>query len=202
MLLLYRGLNMKRNLIILFCTFILTGSVFSAPKAKTQKYLYVAVEELGLKNKAGITAKQIDTLMYGSRVIVLDEKGSWCKIQLWNDNSVTGWVNSGSLTKKKIIVAQNASFNIDQLALAGKGNEGQLRPQIDVDEDEEDNGKRVTTNPSELALAGKGFNSAVEAAYEDEFEVSFELVDEIEQNGVSEDTTIAFIIQGNLRLED
>lgn len=193
---------MKRNLIILFCTFILTGSVFSAPKAKTQKYLYVAVEELGLKNKAGITAKQIDTLMYGSRVIVLDEKGSWCKIQLWNDNSVTGWVNSGSLTKKKIIVAQNASFNIDQLALAGKGNEGQLRPQIDVDEDEEDNGKRVTTNPSELALAGKGFNSAVEAAYEDEFEVSFELVDEIEQNGVSEDTTIAFIIQGNLRLED
>ena len=202
MLLLYRGLNMKRNLIILFCTFILTGSVFSAPKAKTQKYLYVAVEELGLKNKAGITAKQIDTLMYGSRVIVLDEKGSWCKIQLWNDNSVTGWVNSGSLTKKKIIVAQNASFNIDQLALAGKGNEGQLRPQIDVDEDEEDNGKRVTTNPSELALAGKGFNSAVEAAYEDEFEVSFELVDAIEQNGVSEDTTIAFIIQGNLRLED
>ena len=189
---------MKRNLIILFCTLIIAGSLFSAPKQKSQKFMYVAVEELGLKNKAGITAKQIDTLMYGSRVVVLDEKGSWCKIQLWNDASVTGWVNSGSLTNKKIIVA-NVTTDADQLALAGKGNEGKLRPQIDVEDNYD---KRVSTNATELSLAGKGFNSAVEAAYEDEFDVSFELVDEVEQNSVSEEDTITFIMQGNLRLED
>ena len=189
---------MKRNLIILFCTLIIAGSLFSAPKQKSQKFMYVAVEELGLKNKAGITAKQIDTLMYGARVVVLDEKGSWSKIQIWNDASVTGWVNSGSLTKKKIIVA-NVTTNADQLALAGKANEGQLRPQIDVEDNYD---KRVSTNATELSLAGKGFNSAVEAAYEDEFDVSFELVDEVEKNSVSEDDTITFIIQGNLRLED
>lgn len=193
---------MKRNLVILFCTLIIAGSLFSAPKQKSQKFMYVAVEELGLKNKAGITAKQIDTLMYGSRVIILDEKGSWCKIQLWNDASVTGWVNSGSLTKKKIIVTQNITTNAEQLSLAGKGNEGKLRPLYNDDEDEEKTVKRVSTNAAELSLAGKGFNSAVEAAYEDEFDVSFELVDEVEKNSVSEDDTITFIMQGNLRLEN
>jgi len=190
---------MKRNLVILFCTLLIAGSLFSAPKQKSQKFMYVAVEELGLKNKAGITAKQTDTLMYGSRVIILDEKGSWCKIQLWNDASVSGWVNSGSLTKKKIITLQNTAAEEKQLVLAVNGNSEQLKSQIDV---EDNNGKRVSTNAVELSLAGKGFNSAVEAAYEDEFDVSFELVDEVEKNSVSEDDTITFIIQGNLRLED
>lgn len=194
---------MKRNLVILFCTLLIAGSLFSAPKQKSQKFMYVAVEELGLKNKAGITAKQTDTLMYGSRVIILDEKGSWCKIQLWNDASVSGWVNSGSLTKKKIIVASNTTTNSDQLALAGKGSVNKLRsPYEDEEEEETNTARKVSTNAAELSLAGKGFNSAVEAAYEDEFDVSFELVDEVEKNSVSEDDTITFIIQGNLRLED
>ena len=172
---------MKRNLIILFCALFISVGLFSAPKSKSQKIMYVAVEKLDLKNKASITAKQTSSLDYGSRVIILDEKGSWCKIQLIGDDSVNGWVNSGSLTKKKIIVAST---------------------KVGSSTDDENIEKRVSTNASELSLAGKGFNSAVEAAYEDEFDVNFELVDQIEKNGVSEEDTIAFIIQGNLRLDE
>lgn len=175
---------MKRNLIILFCAFFISVSVFSASKSKSQKLMYVAVEKLDLKNKASITAKQTASLDYGSRVIILDEKGSWCKIQLLEDDSINGWVNSGSLTKKKIIVA---SSKVGSSA---------------DDEIDGNSGKRVSTNASELSLAGKGFNSAVEAAYEDEFDVNFALVDQIEKNGVSEEDTIAFIIEGNLRLDE
>ncbi|MBO4859225.1 MAG: SH3 domain-containing protein [Treponema sp.] len=194
---------MKRNLIILFCILLVGVKLFSAPKKKESKVMYVAVEELVLKNKASITGRQCGSLIYGSRVFVTDEKGSWCKITAFDDDSITGWVNSGSLTRKKIIVASNTTTNADQLALAGKGSVNKLRSPYD-DEEEEDTSvsRKVSTNASELSLAGKGFNSAVEAAYEDEFNVSFELVDAIEKNMVTEDDTIAFIEEGNLRLEN
>ena len=194
---------MKRKLIILFCILLVGVKLFSAPKKKDSKVMYVAVEELTLKNKASITGRQCGSLIYGSRVFVIDEKGNWCKIKAFDDDSITGWVNSGSLTKKKIIVASNTTTNADQLALAGKGSVNKLHSPYD-DEEEEDTSatRKVSTNASELSLAGKGFNSAVEAAYEDEFNVSFDLVDAIEKNGVSEDDTIAFIEEGNLRLDN
>ena len=194
---------MKRNLIVLFCILLVGVKLFSAPKKKESKVMYVAVEELTLKNKASIVGRQCGSLVYGSRVFVTDEKGSWCKIKAFDDYSVTGWVNSSSLTKKKIIVASNTSTNASQLSLAGKGSQNILRPAFEEEDEEETNAaKKVSTNAAELSLAGKGFNSAIEAAYEDEFEVSFDLVDAIERNGASEEETIEFITEGNLRLEN
>ena len=38
--------------------------------------------------------------------------------------------------------------------------------------------KNVTTNADELALAGKGFSKTIENAYSEEYEVSFDKVDE------------------------
>jgi len=154
---------------VFFLMYLLISAVclFAASKSnKNTKYMFVAVEELQIKNKPAITGKGMDMLDYGDRVIVIDEKGSWYKIKAYENDSVEGWVNSSSLTKKKIIV----------------------------------DSQRTTTNASELALAGKGFNSAIEAAYEEEFEVDFTLVDAIEASGVSEEETIAFISEGNLRL--
>lgn len=193
---------MKRNLIILFCILLVGVKLFSAPKKKESKVMYVAVEELTLKNKASITGRQCGSLIYGSRVFVTEEKGSWCKIKAFDDDSITGWVNSGSLTRKKIVVASNTTTNANQLALAGKGSQGRIWVPDDEEEEETTSAKKISTNASELSLAGKGFNSAVEAAYEDEFNVSFELVDAIEKNMVTEDDTIAFIEEGNLRLEN
>ena len=62
--------------------------------------------------------------------------------------------------------------------------------------------KNVTTNADELALAGKGFSKTIENAYSDEYDVSFDKVDEIEENSISNIETIDFIEQGNLQLPD
>ena len=62
--------------------------------------------------------------------------------------------------------------------------------------------KNVTTDADELALAGKGFSKTIENAYSEEYDVSFDKVDEIEENSVSNIETVDFIEQGNLQLPD
>lgn len=56
----------------------------------------------------------------------------------------------------------------------------------------------ASANADEIALAGKGFNSTIEAVYAQEFEVNFDIVDYIESLGADEDTAIAFARQGEL----
>lgn len=61
--------------------------------------------------------------------------------------------------------------------------------------------KKVSTDANEITLAGKGFNSSIEAKYEDEYDLPFDKVDEIEENKISFDETVEFITEGKLFLE-
>ncbi|MCQ2592855.1 MAG: SH3 domain-containing protein [Treponema sp.] len=61
---------------------------------------------------------------------------------------------------------------------------------------------QVSTNASELALAGKGFSSTIEEQYTQVYNISFDEVDSIEQNSVSENATMSFIEKGRLFLGD
>ena len=58
--------------------------------------------------------------------------------------------------------------------------------------------KAATANADEIALAGKGFNSTIEAVYADEFEVNFDIVDYIESLGADSEEVIYFAQQGQL----
>lgn len=60
---------------------------------------------------------------------------------------------------------------------------------------------KITTDADEITLAGKGFNSSIEARYEDEYDLPFDEVDEMEKNEISFDETVDFIKQGKLFLE-
>lgn len=60
----------------------------------------------------------------------------------------------------------------------------------------------VDTNADELALAGKGFSKAIEGAYSEEYDVSFDVVDEIEDNTVSDDEVLDFLKEGKLNLPE
>lgn len=97
-----------------FCIF----SVF----AKVGDKMYVSVEEAELKDGTSFFSKKIGSLLYGDEVIVLQEKGKWKEIQLAKNSSISGWVNTSSLTKKKIVVSDSrVSASAEELALAGKG---------------------------------------------------------------------------------
>lgn len=89
---------------------------------KRHTMMYVSSEIVEVKEKASITSKSIATLIYATPVIVINDKKSWSQITLPDDNSVVGWVNTGTLTRKRIQPNEKkVSTNANELALAGKG---------------------------------------------------------------------------------
>lgn len=60
--------------------------------------------------------------------------------------------------------------------------------------------KSTSADAKEIALAGKGFNSSIEAAYAKENKIDFSLIDRIEKSAVTEADTISFMEAGKLNL--
>ena len=58
--------------------------------------------------------------------------------------------------------------------------------------------KAASANADEIALAGKGFNSTIEAVYAEQYEVNFDIVDYIESLGADSEEVISFAQQGKL----
>lgn len=109
---------MKKKILLCFAMFFCIFSVF----AKVGDKMYVSVEEAELKDGTSFFSKKIGSLLYGDEVIVLQEKGKWKEIQLAKNSSISGWVNTSSLTKKKIVVSDSrVSASAEEIALAGKG---------------------------------------------------------------------------------
>lgn len=61
---------------------------------------------------------------------------------------------------------------------------------------------RISVDASEIALAGKGFSSPIEAEYSESYGIKFDEVDDIESIYVSPDEVKAFIEDGNLKGEE
>lgn len=61
-----------------------------------------------------------------------------------------------------------------------------------------DKANSASANADEIALAGKGFNSTIEAVYASQYEMSFDVVDYIESLGANEEAAIAFAHEGKL----
>lgn len=61
-----------------------------------------------------------------------------------------------------------------------------------------DKGSSASANADEIALAGKGFNSTIEAVYAEQYEMNFDIVDFIETLGADQDEAIAFAQEGLL----
>lgn len=63
-------------------------------------------------------------------------------------------------------------------------------------------GSKTSADADEIALAGKGFNSTIEAVYSDEFEIDYSSVDYVESLQTSEASVVKFIKEGQLFLGD
>ena len=61
-----------------------------------------------------------------------------------------------------------------------------------------DKNNAASADADEIALAGKGFNSTIEAVYAEEFEVSFDIVDYIETLGADTEEAVEFARAGKL----
>lgn len=59
-------------------------------------------------------------------------------------------------------------------------------------------GKKVSVNANEIALAGKGFASPIEAEYGSMYNLDYDIVDEIEEDEISDLELKTFIDEGEL----
>ena len=61
-----------------------------------------------------------------------------------------------------------------------------------------DKSSAASANADEIALAGKGFNSTIEAVYADQYNMSFDVVNYIETLAADQEETIVFAKEGLL----
>ncbi|MCR4953206.1 MAG: SH3 domain-containing protein [Treponema sp.] len=61
-------------------------------------------------------------------------------------------------------------------------------------------GSKTSADADEIALAGKGFNSTIEAVYAEEYEIDYSQVDYVESQSVSEAEIEKFAKEGKLFL--
>lgn len=109
---------MKRK----YFLFVLLISCLSGLYAKSPAKRYVSVKDAVLKEKAGNLAKKIGTIAYGTEVLLLQEDGKWSYVQDSSNESIKGWIPSGSLRNKKITAMNGkVTANAKEIALAGRG---------------------------------------------------------------------------------
>lgn len=84
--------------------------------------MYICLNTVDVMEKPSTRSKKVEGLSYGSKVTATEEKNNWTFITLADNKTVTGWVPSGALTKKKVTIKNQASSaNASEIALAGKG---------------------------------------------------------------------------------
>ncbi len=94
------------------------GAMLFAASFKKGQTVYVSKD--GNLTDGEKSSTVVGSVVYGDRGTVLESKSKKVKIQL-ADSSVTGWFETKSLTKKKIVKKSTVNTIADNIALAGKG---------------------------------------------------------------------------------
>ena len=97
-----------------------------------------------------------------------------------------------------VIVLQTEKSWVYIQAVDDKSIEGWLPASALTSKKIKDKASAASANADEIALAGKGFNSTIEAVYAAEYSMNFDIVDYIETLSAGQEDAIAFAKAGNL----
>jgi hypothetical protein len=113
----------------------------------------VQVRQAEVRSAPGFLSRVVSVVQYEAAGTVTEVRADWAKVS-FADLGVEGWVHSSALLEP-----QSGGL----LAGGSRSN-------------------RRTTSTDEIALAGRGFNSAVEAQYQSDSGLDFSRVDAMEEN--------------------
>lgn len=104
---------------------IVLGVLCVPLQAIAEETLNVQVKESEVRATPSFLGKIIDKVVYGERVEVVENSGSWKKVS-YRDNIAQGWIHESALTTKRIVLQAGQTdartgTTQDELALAGKG---------------------------------------------------------------------------------
>jgi hypothetical protein len=143
----------------------------AAGMAADQKQMSVTVKETQVRDAPSYLGKVLGVLSYGARVTVLAQPADAPKGWLkvaGPGGKPQGWVNASALTQKEIALKAGDAA-VSQTASSG-----------------------------DVALAGKGFNSDVEAQYKKDKKLDYAWVDAMESYAVEPQRVSLFLSQGGL----
>ena len=105
---------MRKYLFLLLVLFCAGSLVFS----QTGNTRYIAVQSAELKSSTGFFASVVGRLSLGDTVTLVRDDGRWSQVRSGN---VTGYIQSSSLSTRRIIASNTSSSGASEVALAGKG---------------------------------------------------------------------------------
>jgi hypothetical protein len=130
----------------------------------------IAVEEIGLRQRASNLSRVLATLSYEDEVVVQSTRSGWVEVRVSTSGQV-GWVSESALFKPSGEFI--SAFGSSSSSTSGASGD-------------------------EVSLAGKGFNSEVEAEYVARENLDLTWVDEMEDYEVVLDDLLDFIDEGGL----
>ncbi len=142
-----------------------------AAAAADQKQMSVTVQKTEVRATPGYLGKVLGTLLYGDRVTILDQPASAPK----------GWVKVAGPDGKLQGWVNLSALTEKKIVLASA------------------QGVQQTASSGDVALAGKGFNSDVEAQYKEEQKLDYTWVDRMQAFTVTPQEVSAFLARGGLR---
>jgi hypothetical protein len=131
----------------------------------------VTVKETQVRAAASYLGKLLGVLAYGDRVTILDQPADAPKGWLKVSSpakKLQGWVNASALTKKDIVMKAGTET------------------------------AEASASSGDVALAGKGFNSDVEAQYKKDQKLDYTWVDKMEAIKTPPEQVAAFLASGGL----
>jgi hypothetical protein len=131
----------------------------------------VTVKETQVRATASYLGKLVGVLAYGDKVTILEQPADAPKGWLKVSSpakKLQGWVNASALTKKDIVMKAGTEI------------------------------AETSASSGDVALAGKGFNSDVEAQYKKDQKLDYTWVDKMEAFKVPPEQVAAFLTSGGL----
>ena len=156
-----------------FLLFLLILVAFCAFGFDRGDSVVVQVRETEVRSAPGFLSSVLGLAEYEAVGSVTETRGDWIRVEM-SGEGLTGWVHSSAL-----LAPEPARGGL----LGGSRT------------------TRRTTSSDEIALAGRGFNSAVEAEYQSETGLDFSKVDEMEEWALPTDDLGAFLAAGDLAIE-
>ncbi len=156
--------------IVRFSAAIVLLVVAAGWAAAAAKQMSVTVQSTAVRATPGYLGKVLGTLAYGDRVTLLDQPASAPK----------GWVKVAGPDGKLQGWVNLSALTEKRIVLAST------------------QGVQQSASSGDVALAGKGFNSDVEAQYKEEQKLDYTWVDRMQAFAVSPQEVSAFLARGGL----
>ncbi len=140
----------------------------------------------------GLTAPVLAASKTKSKYVTLDPAPLKAK-----PSSAAKKTGTAEYASAVIVIKEEKGWCYVQLA-SNKSVEGWIPTSALTDKKIKEKKNATSADADEIALAGKGFNSTIEAVYAEEFEVSFDIVDYIETLGADTEEAVEFARAGKL----